>query len=458
MKTKKIVVIGAGSAEFGPQTLSGIMRTEGLHGAEIGLVDIDTEKLRMVSRLADLMNRQWQSDVRIVSSVDRREVLPGADFVILAVAVDRERLWEIDYQTGIRHGITHYAENGGPGAFAHCRRNLAIIAPILADIERDCPGAFLLNFTNPMQRICTAVRRLSRLRCVGICHQISFGYFMLGVALHKELGLRFPEDVRFTWTDAGIDQWFSTAAKVMERVEIKAAGLNHFTWMLGVRDRATGEDLYPLVRERMGSLPSTFEPLTQRMFRIFGILPVPGDCHMSEYVPYTSDLREGTWKRNDIQFYDLPWAARRRDDEWRLIGDVVDGRRAATVFEGGHSERAEFLISAMANNDRLYEEAVNIPNRGYITNLPADAVVEVPAMVDADGINGCVVGDLPEPVAELCRRQIAINELTVEAFRKRDRRLVHQLFAIDPMIQDPDVAVQLAEEYLHQNSAYLPDF
>jgi alpha-galactosidase len=116
------------------------------------------------------------------------------------------------------------------------------------------------------------------------------------------------------------------------------------------------------------------------------------------------------------------------------------------------------MIDGIANNRRLYEEALNIPNRGYITNLPDGAMVEVPGILTSEGPPGLFVGDLPEAIAAMCRRQISINELTVEAFQKGDRRLVHQLFAIDPMIQDPEVAVKLADEYLELYKDYLPTF
>lgn len=160
-RNKKIVVIGAGSSEFGLDSLAGIMRTEGLFGSELALVDIDLDKLRVLEKLAHRMNREWQAEMTVRATTRREEVLADAGFVILSVAVDREEAWERDHQIGLRHGITHYAENGGPAAFTHACRNLALILPILKDIEAHCPHAHLLTFTNPLTRICTAVSRLS---------------------------------------------------------------------------------------------------------------------------------------------------------------------------------------------------------------------------------------------------------------------------------------------------------
>ena len=458
MQNRKIVVIGAGSAEFGSQSLYGIMQTEGLHGFELYLVDIDPEKLELISRLAERMNRDLGADMRIYSTTERKEALEDAGFLILSIAIEREDLWLKDYQLALKYGVNHYAENGGPAAFTHSCRNLAAIGPILQDIEKLCPEAVLLNFTNPMQRICTAIQRLSKVRIIGICHQITFGYFILGVLFQKQLGLSFPKDFRFEWTDEAVELWFTTAKEVAKALEIAAAGINHFTWMLSVKERSSGRDLYPELKKKLGNLPESFEPLTQELFRIFDVMPVPGDCHLTEYVPYTSDQREKTWERYDIQFYDLQWGKRRREEGLRRIREVLAGREKLDALRPIISERAEILIDAIANNRHLYEEALNIPNRGYITNLPDGAMVEVPGIVTSEGPTGLVVGDLPEAIAALCRRQISINELTAEAFRKGDRRLVHQLFAIDPMIQDPLVAVKLADEYLALYKDYLPTF
>jgi alpha-galactosidase len=458
VRNKKIVVIGAGSAEFGCVTLVGMMKLQGLHGFELVLVDIDEEKLKSITALASKMNQAWQADMKISSSTDRTKALPGAGYVMLSVAIEREDLWMRDHETGLKYHITHYAENGGPAAFVHTCRNLGIILPILLDVDNLCRNAVLFDLTNPMQRICTAARSFTNIQTVGVCHQITFGYYLLGLLFRDELGLSFPNDYRFLWTDQGIKDWFSTAYSVMERFEIKAAGINHFTWMIDVRDRITGEDLYPLIAEQRKRLPPTFEPLTQKMFDIFGIMPVSGDCHLCEYVPYTSDAREQTWHRFDIQFYDMEWGKRKREEGWKLVRDILEDRVGLDALRFAYSERAEHIIDAIANNRHTYEEALNLTNRGYITNLPNEAIVEVPAIISADGSVGVVVGDLPEPIAELCRRQIAINELTVRAFLKRDRKLVYQLFAIDPMIQDPDVAIQLADEYLELNMKYIPQF
>jgi alpha-galactosidase len=457
-RNTKIVVVGAGSAEFGLDSLAGILRTEGLHGSELALVDIDADKLRIVEKLAHRMNEAWGAEMRISATTERKEVLGDAGFVILSVAVDREDSWKRDYELALKYGITHYAENGGPGAFAHASRNLGLILPILEDIEVLCPDAYMLTFTNPLTRISTAVHKLSSIRNVGICHGIGIGYFIVATALHEELGIELNPDPRFLWQDDHIEFFAEYQVIAQERYTIKAAGINHFTWILSVREKDTGREIYPHLKEKMAELPEVFEPLTQKMFQIYGLVPVTSDTHISEYVPFASDLREGTWERFDIQLYDFEWAKNRRQATLKFIHDLAEGRESVDPLKEAMSERAEFIIDAMVNNTHAYEEAVNIPNRGYIPNLPEGAIVEVPGVIDADGVSGVYVGALPEPIAALCRTQLTIDELNVEAFVTGDRRLVYQMFSIDPMIQDPDVAIRLADETIEANRDYLPAF
>jgi alpha-galactosidase len=454
----KVVVVGAGSAEFGIDSLAGLMRTKGLRGIQLALVDIDRDKLEIVERLARRMNDEWGAEMEVIASPNRLDVLEGAEFVILSVAVDREESWRRDHELARSFGITHYAENGGPGGFAHACRNLALVVPLLRDIEALAPDATLLVLTNPLTRICTAAARLSRIRCIGICHGIGIGYFILATALHRELGIELPSDPRFLWRDDRIEDFEAYQRIAKARYAIKAAGINHFTWILGVHDRDTGEDVYPHLRERMMELPARFEPLTQALFRLYGLVPVQGDTHLSEYVPFVADAKEKTWERFDIQLYDFEWSNRRRASTLRWMQNAAEGREDLGPLIGADSERVEYVIDGILNDRRGYEEAVNLPNGGCISNLPPAAIVEVPGIVDAEGVSGLHVGALPESIAALCRTQLTIDELTVEAFVSGDRGLVRQLFSIDPMIQDIDVAIRLADRVLEQNIGYLPQF
>jgi len=454
-KRAKITVVGAGSAAFGLSTLVGILRHPALQGAELFLHDINENGLGKIRELAEKMNKSWGSGIKINSSVERSKALEGADFVILSIAIDREKCWGLDRDIALRYGINHYAENGGPGAFAHTARNLSVIMPILQDMEKYCPEAWLLNFTNPVPKICTAANLYSNIKTIGICHQINFGYYILAILFANELDLHLPRDFSFRWNDQSLSLFRIMARNAKEKFLIRAWGLNHFTWMVNVTEKETGRDMYPEIEKRMETLPSSFEPLTQEVFRIFGLLPVPGDCHLCEYLPYTHNVNRKTWERYDIQMYDFEWAEKGRQKMWERIERVIEGKESLEGWEEVETERGEFIIAGILKNLNSYEEAVNIPNRGYIVNLPDEVIVEVPAILGSEGPIGLGGCELPESITELCRRQALINELVVRAIVEEDRKLAQEAFALDPMIDDLEVAKKLLDDYLKTFEPYL---
>lgn len=438
--------------------LGAILRTPELKGSELCLVDINKDGLEQITKLAELINTEWNSGFLIRSSTDRCEVLAGADFIVLSVAIDREKCWKIDQDIAKKYGIMHYAENAGPGGMMHAARNIALIMPILRDIEKICPEAWVLNFTNPVPRICIAAARYTKVKMIGICHQIEFGYTILGKVLSKELEIDIPSDYLFRWNDATWSHYGHIVEQTKNKVEMKAAGINHFTWMLSITDKKTGEELYPLFRERYLNGFNEFEPLTREVFDIYKLCPVPGDCHMVEYLPYTHNMATNTWDKYDIQMYPLEGASDGRNMMWEDIRAMADGNKSIDHLRGVHTERSELIIAGILHNKGDYEPAVNIPNNGFIENLPTGAIVEVPAVINAKGVQGAAIGRLPEPVAELCRRQIAVAELAVEAAVKGDRNIALQALALDPMIDDPEIARKLLDDYLEAEKEYLPQF
>lgn len=454
----KIVVIGAGSASFGLTNLGAILRTPELHGSELCLVDLNAEGLRLVHALAQRMNESWGAGFAIRSSVSRRDVLADADFVVLSVAVDRETCWEIDFRLAQKHGIMHYAENGGPGGLMHASRNIALIMPILRDIEQLCPRALVLNFTNPVPRICAAAARHTSVRMIGICHQIEFGYTIVAKVLAEELGLPVPPDYLYRWDQKTERLYPSIVEAAEKRIDIQAAGINHFTWMLSIRERDSGRDLYPVFRRRYLDGFQDFEPLTRRLFGLMGTCPVPGDCHMVEYLPFTHTMAKGLWEKYDIQMYPLKERAAERDVMWKQIEEMAKGTQSFEHLRSVHTERAELIMAAIATNRHAFEPAINLPNHGYIENLPAGSIVEVPAEVSAGGLRGIGVGALPVEVAELCRRQIAVAEMSVDAAVLGDRQMAVKALLLDQMIDDPDTAEALLNEYLEAERRYVPQF
>ena len=247
MLPPKIVVIGAGSAIFGLNTLAALMRSKGLRGSQLALVDRNAGALALIARLARRLNREWGTQMTITTHTHHADSLDGAAFVISAIEVPpREVLWRSDYEIPLKYGLRQpYAENGGTGGFAHAARNIGPVMEIAHDMEQACPEAWFINFTNPMIRICDAIARYSKIKVVGLCHQIIAGYGMVGLVLAGHLDIEVPKGRIDTHADP--ETWPRLkylANQAMERLEIQAAGLNHFTWMLDLRDKYTGQDLY----------------------------------------------------------------------------------------------------------------------------------------------------------------------------------------------------------------------
>jgi alpha-galactosidase len=457
----KIVCIGAGSYSFGVTTLVSLLRSKVLQGSELVLVDRNQSHLKIMRSLVEWLNEVWDSKMKISAYTDHHDALADADFVINAIEVGpREELWESDYHIPLKYGVRQpYAENSGPGGFAHAARNIVPILEIVWDMENLCPDAWFINFTNPMQRICAAIHRHSKIKVIGLCHQLGAGYAMVGKALAGDLGIMVPE--MFTSTHASpqyIPSMHITGLQALEKVKITAAGVNHFTWMLDLRDRENGTDLYPLFRKRWEDLPKEFEPLSRRVFDSFGLFPIPGDEHLCEYLPWVSNPNTKPWEKFDIDLYEWQTHSQDREENWVVLEKAVRSREAPEEFIPSYSEGAlEVIENILQDNDFVWE-AVNVPNKGQIPNLPENAIVELPGLLNARGANGIHVGPMPDGISELLRREITISHLTVDAVANGNRQLALQALLLDPVITDLDVGLKILNDYLLTYREFLPSF
>ncbi len=457
----KIVVIGAGSASFGLNTLAALMGRQNLSGSHLALVDRNERALELVGGLAETLNSEWGSQMHTTIHAHHKEALADADFVVLSIEVSpREELWRSDYEIPLKYGVRQpYAENGGPGGFAHAARNIGPVMDIVRDMEQLCPKAWLINYTNPMMRICDAVARYSKINVVGLCHQIGAGYAMVAKALADDLGFDISEGFTDCHASPVTNPVRAEAMKqAMPRVQIAAAGLNHFTWMLALNDRKTGEDLYPLFRNRWAELPETFEPLTRRIFDAFGLFPIPGDEHLAEYLPWLSDPLTEPWEKYGVSLYDWDYWDQHRDEGYQIISQMISGDLPLDSLKDADSEGALEIIENISGAGIYYHLAVNLPNRGQIPNLPLGAIVETPGVVTGSGVQAICVDPLPEGIAELCRREISVTQLCVDSAVHGDRSAALQCLLLDPVITDLDVAKLILDDYLVRYKEYLPQF
>ncbi len=441
MRPTKVVMIGAASASFGPAMIADAVLTPEMRGSTLVLVDIDGERLEVMAAYARKVNEAVGGGLKIEHTTDRRQALPGAEFVITSVAVKRDELWKLDFQIPHKYGIKQVlGENGGPGGLSHALRNIPIILAIARDMEQLCPDALLMNFSNPESRIGLALSRYTSLKFVGLCHGIGMAYDAIG----KITGI--------------------------PATDLKAigAGLNHFVWLLDIRRRSTQEDVYPILREADKTYDPTFYPLTRKMMRLYGLYPHCSDDHIGEYLSFA-------WEETGLEGYDFERADYWREKNWQRILRVARGEEPAPLPEG-MAESAEarlneerprlhrsgefafpIIVSHVLNRHDLIE-AVNIRNDGLIANLPEWAVVEVPAVVGCDGVKGIKVGALPRGVAALLSTQAHVQDLVVEAAVHGSRELALQALLADPVVQSFDAAEKCLDELLSVHAAYLPQF
>lgn len=421
----KIVIIGAGSAIFGLSMLKDAFSTKALWGSQIVLVDIDRSAVEKMATAAKRINDELGAGYDISYTTDRLEALPGADFVILSIAIDRVKMWKQDFRVPQKHGIPHVlGENVGPGAVFHTMRNLPIVLDICKDIESLCPDALLINFTNPESRLCIAINKYTNVKVVGLCHQIKAG-------------------IKIVSTITGIDS---------QHIDVKAWGINHFTWMVDIRDKRTGADLYPLFREKEANYDPEYEKLSRFLFHHYGLFPTSGDGHLGEFFSYAHEMI--STDGYDFENYD-----RRRQNVVDILDGIIDGTVAIDddlITLSG--EKAFNIINGMTHNTNELIESVNIPNIGFITNLPSEAIVEVPAVVSGKGVNGLALGELPRGIAAMCKGQIDVQHLVVEAGVHGDRELVLQALLTDPTIPSANAALKIYDELMEINKPYLPQF
>lgn len=420
MRKPKIVFIGAGSMSFGASMFRDIFNCSQLAGATLSLVDIDAENLERMYNLAVKLNEVTGLGIKLEQSMDRRELLPGADFVVTSIAIERCDLWKQDFNVPKKYGIKHcLGENGGPGALFFTLRTIPVIMDIMRDMEELCPNAHYLNFSNPETRIVLAVSKYSKIKSMGLCHGIFMGH--------------------------------GDVAKILDRnyddIEVLGAGMNHFQWMLSIRDKETGEDLYPEFREREKSFRPDFMPYSRKMFNAFGLWPTCSDDHLGEYQAYG-------WEAGE-HGYDFDGDAQDRVRMRAEIKKLTSGEQDVKEWICPSGEQAVEVICSIFFNKRKYIDAGIVYNDGCITNLPKDIAVEVPVIVDGSGIHKVHIGEMPLAIKNLLNMQVGPQQLSVEAAVRGSKEIALQALLCDPVINSYDAAVKLLDELWEINKPYI---
>ncbi|MFX0099670.1 MAG: alpha-glucosidase [Candidatus Hodarchaeota archaeon] len=422
MKNQKIVIIGAGSLQFGLGTVGSILKSEVLKGSTVSLHDINAENLELAYKACQSAIEKENADITLEKTLHREEALKGGTFIVNSIEVPpRFELMAQDYEIPRKHGVKQITgENGGPGGLFHSVRVIPPILEICGDIMKICPDAFLVNFSNPMSRICLAIKRkFPDLRFVGLCHE--YQHFLSFLSRILECPI--------------------------DNLELRGAGLNHFGVILEARYKDTGKDAYPDIKAKGPPFLKTINAydgfkLNAFILETYGYIPYTPDSHYGEYIQWaweTADV-EATRKFLDSYINLLAF-------EYGKLKKSIERGRGAKVVKPDE-ERAIPIIEGILTDANYEEPSVNIPNDGLITNLPQDLVIEGPAIINKDGVNGIKIGEYPKSLAALLRNQASVQDLVVEAILKGSKDLLLHALLADCQIHSYSQAKNILDEIL----------
>lgn len=458
MKTYKklrLAVIGAGSVMFCPATLTDIILSDEINSLplEVCLMDIDEKALEVSFAFGKKLLENSDRNFSLTATTDLDEALTDTNFVITAIEVDRYHYWSIDFQIPRRYGFRQvYGENGGPGSMFHTLRNLPPILHIARRMEALCPDAYLINYTNPEAKLVEAVHRLTKIRAVGVCHGYEMGVHQIARFLKRD------------------------------RSEIEAVGygLNHFGWFTSVTDAKTGEDLYPLLREKEREchwLASWDElGLSRIMMRTYGLYPYPGTNHIGEYVTWGDEFLASS----KIQYFfdpasENPWANPKAPPEF--VYDFCSNPTGVDLDHKYMDKETEYkqhfvlrdredmrpsgeygipIIEAIVFDKKTHIPSLNMPNMGTMPGIMEGMCVEGPCVIDAEGIHPVQVEALPTAIEAMINRQGAIHRLVIEACVEGSKNKLLQAVLLDPTVSTYNNAVAMIDEMCEREKEILP--
>ncbi|MBC8395363.1 MAG: glycosyl hydrolase family 4 [Candidatus Marinimicrobia bacterium] len=431
---KRIVLIGAGSTNFGLGTVSDIFNSEIFRGSTIVLHDINEKALLQTEKISQLFREKHNINIKIEANSSRKEALRGADYCIISIEVgDRFELWEQDWKIPQQFGIKQvFGENGGPGGMFHSMRIIPPILDICEDISRICPNAIIFSYSNPMQRIChTVTTKYPDLNFTGLCHEIA--------SMERHL----PEILNTPFSN----------------IEIKAGGLNHFSILVEANYKDNGKDAYPKIREKVPEYFKNyinswdgldFKPGAERglffeLFNRYNYLPITTDSHLGEYLQWAYSVvdHEGIldfynkYKKKCLTYYSK-----------ETYGDYFK-------INGNMRERIVPILEGIATDLNFEESAVNIPNKGFIEYLPDGIVVEVPGLINKSGVEGIKLENYPKSFASLLLNQVSVIELTTEAILQKSKDTALQALLADPVVNNVVAAEKMLNTILDLQSPYL---
>ena len=436
----KITLIGAGSVVFARILIGDILLTPALRDCTVALMDIDPSRLERARQIIDRLIQQLGVPARVEATLDRREAIRGADFVITTFQQGGLDAYAIDIEIPKRYGVEQcVGDTLGPGGVFRSLRSIPVLVGIGREMDELAPDALLLNYTNPMAANCWGYDAITGRPHVGLCHSVQ-------------------------GTSELLAGWLGVPK---EEVTYKVAGINHQAWFLEFKRGQ--QDLRPLLPaavqapERRGA-----EPVRVEMFEYLGYFVTESSGHASEYTPYfrkTAAMVENElvprFTTPDTYWYGwgrtggcLQYCIDRQAETF-----AADQEDHAAPTERSPEYGARIIEAIVANT--VFKANCNVPNRGLIDNLPEGCCVEVPCLIDGNGVQPTHVGRLPTQLAAINRTNVNVQELIVEAARGGDREAVHHAVMLDPLTAAACTLPQIhamVDEMLAAQAYWLPEF
>lgn len=458
----KIAFIGAGSTIFAKNLMGDIWSYPELADASITLMDINPKRLKQSEQVANLVINTLGIDPKIEITTDRREALAGADYVVCMIQVGGyEPATVIDFEVPKKYGLHQtIADTLGIGGIMRGLRTIPVLLDIAEDMEELCPDALFINYVNPMCMNQWALSRASNIKTIGLCHSI-------------------PATVRKLSSDINLPY---------EDITYHVAGINHMAFFLRFEHRETGENLYPRIQQVVneGRVPN-WNRVRYEMFERFGYFVSESSEHFSEYVPwFIKQHRTDLIEEFNIPLDEYLARCQAQITAWEMataahangqpiseaaIREALKGfnlmprqvdirvREVLNYYKVERSiEYGSLIIHSIETNTprTIYG---NVPNTGIIDNLPYGCCVEVPCLVDANGIQPTHVGEIPPHLAALMQTNINVQSLTVEAALTKNRNHIYHAAMLDPHTGAEltlDQIWSMVDEMIEAHGDYLP--
>ncbi len=436
----KVTFMGAGSTVFSKNVLGDTMLCPAFHDMEIALYDIDAHRLEesylLISKMNESINEGRATVKKYLGVNERRAALRGADFVVNAIQVGLyDPCTIIDFEIPKKYGLRQtIGDTLGIGGIFRALRTIHVLKDFAADIEEVCPNAWLLNYTNPMAMLTGYMLRYTKVKTVGLCHSVQ------------------------TCT-SGLLGSLDMKDKLEEGIHEKIAGINHMAWLLEIRDK-DGKDLYPEIKKRAkekNAGEKHWDMVRYDYIDKLGYYCTESSEHNAEYNPfYIKRDRDDLIEKFNIPLDEYPRRCVNQIAGWQkqyeelMAGGKIEHKRSL--------EYASHIMEAIYTN-KPYKIGGNVLNRGLIPNLPYDACVEVPCLVDGEGIHPTYVGELPLQLAAMNSSNIYPQMLTIEAAHTMDKQKIYQAAMMDPHTAaqlSTDEIVALCDELFeaHEKAGY----